>query len=228
MDFRELNYILIPRSTERVDDWLEGRVGRVLGPFVRIGRSLTREGQVLLVVTAVTAAAGIDVTFSHLYLVFCGLAGLWMAAFLCRPLARLDQVSLQVDRPPRVAAGQGITFSVRIHNRGEAPVYALRVRGPFLPWDGTWLSGRAGVPFLPPGGVAHVELVARLDCRGERYLGRFFTSSVRPLGVLSGPRITGERVRVMVVPRVRSIEGLPLPVAIDEEHSRSRILGSSP
>ncbi len=230
MDLRELNYILIPKSSESVDNFLESRAGRLLKPLVGLAQSSTVEGQVLLVVTLVTGAAGVDVTFSNLYLVFCGLAGLIVAALVCRPFARLDGLDVRIEHPPRVAAGQPLSFTAVLRNDADVPRYALRVRGPFLPWDGTWRVRRPSVAVLEPGRTARVELVAQLDVRGERYVGRFWGCSVRPLGLAAGERVYSERVRVTVVPRVFPLSGLAAPPAIDEppeERGRSLHTGES-
>ena len=230
MDLRELNYILIPKSSEGIDDFLDSRTGRLLGPLVRLIQAGTTEGQVLLVVTLVAGAAGVDVTFSNLYLVFCGLAGLLAAAVLCRGFARVDDLELTIEHPPRVAAGQSLAFTAVVRNGADVPRYALRVRGPFLPWDGTWLRRRPSVPVLEPGETVRLELAARLDVRGERYVGRFWGASVRPLGLAAGPRVYSQRVRVTVVPRVFPVSGLPSPPTVDEppeERGRSLHTGES-
>ncbi len=230
MDLRELNYILIPKSSEGFDDFLASRAGRLLRPFVKLVQSSTTEGQVLIVVTLVAGAAGVDVTFSNLYLVFCGLVGLLLAALLCRPLAKVDGLEMRIEHPPRVTAGEPLTFTAVLHNHGDVPRFALRLGGPFLPWDGTWLSGRQALAVIEPGDTARVEIVACLDLRGERYVGRFSVSSVRPLGLVAGARRYSERVRVSVVPRVVPIRGLPVPPAVDEppeERGRSLHAGES-
>lgn len=230
MDLRELNYILIPKSSEGFDDFLDSRTARVLRPLVKLLQSGTAEGQVLIVVTLVAGAAGVDVRFSDLYLVFCGLVGLLLAALLCRPLANVDGLEVRIEHPPRVAAKQPLTLTAVLHNTADVPRYALRMRGPFLPWDGTWLSSRQAVPLLAPGETRRVELSAQLDLRGERYVGRFWACSVRPLGLASGDRVYSERVRVTVVPRVFPVVGLPSPPAVDEppeERGRSLHAGES-
>lgn len=213
MNLRRLNYILIPRSTERFDALAHGRLGRVLQNLF----ALTPEGQLLAVATLVSAAAGIDVRFSHLYLVFCGLFGLLVAAAACRPFARIRHLDLRVEHPPRVAVGETITFTVVLHNRGPRPLWALRVSGPFLPWDGTWIERRPGVARLAPGEEARVVLRARFIERGERWLGRFSAASVRPLGLMRGNLVFTDPVRVTVVPAIVTLHGaspaVPVPHA---------------
>lgn len=229
MNLRELNYILIPRSTERFDGWNRTPAGRFAEWLTTPLHGLTREGQVLVVATLISAAAGIDVRFSHLYLVFCGLFGLWVAAFVTRPFARVDGLALRIEHPRRTAAGEPITFTAVLHNRGTRPLYALRVYGPFLPWDGTWIARRPGVGHLAPGAEARVVLSARFLVRGERYIGRFSAASIRPLGLMRGRRVTSEPVRLTVVPPVVPVRA-PAPPAVaapPEGRARSRVGGES-
>lgn len=229
MNLRELNYILIPRSTERFDGWNRTRLGKAAEWLTTPLHSLTREGQVLVVATLVAGAAGIDVRFSHLYLVFCGLVGLLVAAFVSRPLARIRGAELRIEHPRRVAAGEPVRFTAVVRNTGDRPIYALRVHGPFLPWDGTWIERRPGIGHLPPGAEARVTLSARFLVRGERYIGRFRMASIRPLGLMLGRRVASEPVRLTVVPPVVPIRA-PAPPAVaapPEGRSRSRLTGES-
>ena len=209
MNLRRLNYILIPRSTERVDAFVHSRAGRLLQGLL----ALTPEGQLLAVATLVSAAAGIDVRFSHLYLVFCGLIGLLIAALICRPFARIRHLDLRVMHPPRVAVGETITFTVVLHNTGPTDLWALRVYGPFLPWDGTWIENRPGVAHLAPGQEVHLTLRAHFIERGERYLGRFSAASIRPLGLMRGNTVYTDPARIIVVPAIITLAGPPPPAA---------------
>ncbi len=226
MNLRELNYILFP-AWERFE---HSRLLRLLGPIPELTASLTHEGQVVFVAMLISGAAGIDVRFSHLYLVFCGLVGLLVAAYLCRPMARLEGVSLRVEHPGRVAAGEVMTFTIVVRNEGPRPVYALRIRGPFLPWDVSWVGGVPSIACLEPGREARVTLRARFLRRGHRALGRFRAMSVRPLGLVSGRRILGEPVEVTVVPRVPRIVGLRRPQdsrRAGERTARGAVAGES-
>lgn len=229
MNLRELNYILIPRSTERFDGWNRTRAGRLVEFVTTPLHSLTREGQILVVATLISAAAGIDVRFSHLYLVFCGLFGLLVAAFVTRPLARVRAVELRIEHPPRVAIGEEVRFTAVVRNTGDRPVYALRIHGPFLPWDGTWITRRPGIGHLAPGEEARVTLSASFLVRGERYIGRFNLSSIRPLGLMHGRRVPSAPVRLRVVPNVVPVHAPPPPAvaAPPEGRSRSRVRGES-
>lgn len=214
MNLRELNYILIPRSSEQLERWMEGRLARVTAPIVGPFRALTVEGRVTAVAVLVTGAAGVDVHFSHLYLVFCGLFGLLAAAFLLRPLASLRGVRLDVEHPRRVAVGEPATFTLVVRNQGPRAAYAVRAFGPFLPWDGTWLAARPAAPVVEAGDEVRLTASASFLCRGDRLVGRFHVASVRPLGLVAGPRVWSERVRLLVVPRVFEVAGLLAPPSV--------------
>lgn len=230
MNLRELNYILIPDSTEGFERFAGSRLGRAVIWLTTPLWSLTREGQIALFALLVAGAAGMDVRFSHLYLVFCGLFGLLFAAWLFRPFARLAQVRFEIERPPRVQAGQVVEFTGVVHNEGPRPVYGLRVRGPFLPWDGTWESQRPHVAELRPGETARVALSARFLLRGAREVGSFWLVSAWPLGLMAGRRVASAKVHFTVIPRVVPVDGLPVPPTAREppdERGRALTAGES-
>ncbi len=225
MDLRELNYILIPRPGETSERWENSRAARALRPMAWLWTSLTPEGVALTIVTLVVGLAGVDLRFSHIYMVFCGLAGLLGVALLLRPLARLKGVTLEVEHPGRVTAGEPIRFTLVVRNTGERAIYGVRVRGPFLPWDGSWDGALPSLPHLAPGETTRLQAVARFDCRGERFLGRFSIASVRPLGLVSGPRVRSEPIRIVVLPRVPELCELPWPSSLS--YQRGGLLQAS-
>ena len=225
MDLRELNYILIPRPGESVERWEGSRVAQLLRPLGWLWTSLSPEGVTLLIVTLLVGLAGVDLRFSHIYMVFCGLAGLLAAALALRPLARLRDVQLEVEHTGHVTAGQPIRFTLVIRNGGARSVYGVRVRGPFLPWDGSWVGPLPPLPHLGPGETARLQAVARFECRGERLVGRFAVASVRPLGLAMGPRISSEPVRIVVLPRVPELVELPWPSSLS--YQRGGLLQAS-
>lgn len=216
MNLRRLNYILIPGSSEEWDRWGNSALGRWSRPWLAAPKALTREGMLVCVAVLVAGAAGVDVHYSNLFLVFSGLAGLLLAGAILRPFARLRGTRLVIDCPPRVTAGEPLNFTARIVNDGQRPIYALRVRGPFLPWDGQWLTDRPGVDFVDAGEEGAAVIQARFLRRGDRLVGRFWVASVRPLGLFMGNRVHSERVRITVVPRVCAVRGLPAPEAVAE------------
>jgi uncharacterized protein (DUF58 family) len=207
MELRELNYILIPQSPDTIERFERSTLGRLLRPLLWMPNAMTREGRIVAVVMLVSAAAGMDVRFSNLYIVACALCGVLFAGLVGRRFARLDGVSVWVEHPARATVGSPVEFAVHVRNDGPRAVWALRVRGPFLPWDGTWEGSIPSIPVLQPGEETRVVCAARFDVRGERNLGRFDVASVRPLLLFAGRRLRTESVKLTLVPRVRTIGG---------------------
>lgn len=224
MNLRELNYILIPRSPEVLEQWADGRVAWPLRPLVWMTRHSTREGQIVFVLTLISAAAGVNIRFSHLYLIFCGLLGLWAAAFALRWVARIPHVRFSIEHPPRVEVEAPLTLTAVVRNEGSRPVYGLRISGPFLNWDGRWIGPRPVVDCLLPGETRRVQIQAQFSLRGPRSIGRFRVGSVRPLLLMSGPQKTSEPVRFTVVPP-RPDFALPPPWAGQAQGGSWRALG---
>lgn len=230
MDIRRLNYILIRGDADTWEAWSKRRMGRfirwIFGPLL----VLTPEGGAVAVTTLLTGAAGVDVRFSNLYLVFCGFFGLLFSAWICRPIfARPRGLEVSVHHPARVSAGEEVVVTTELRNTGDAPLYTLRVQGPFLPWDGKWISRRPSVSVLRPGARARVESRLVLTQRGQRPVGRFGAASIRPLGLMRGRLVRSEPVRLIVVPRTITIEGLAPPPLIPADHAeqvRGRATGA--
>ena len=208
MNLRELNYILIPKSLTHsgraFDAWETSRLARLLGPLLRVLGSVTTEGIVVFVALLISGAAGIDVRYSHLYLVFCGLFGLLMSALLLRPIARLDArlVDVWLEHSPRVIAQEALSIEVAIRNRGTRPISWIQVRLPFLPWDAQSLRPPETLSSVAPGETRHVNVSLKLQVRGARTLGRFSAGSIAPLGLATGNALRTPPLQVTVLPRV--------------------------
>lgn len=213
MNLRELNYILIPKSGFSVERWEASRAGRLLRPFVEVFASATSEGQGLFVAMLVTGAAGVDVKYSHLYLVFSGLFGLLVAALLLRPMAaiRPGELRVGVSHPPAVVSGEALTVTIELENTGTRPLHALRISGPFLPWDGQWDGARPAIAALAPGETARLQTRVRFLVRGARHLDPFGVASIRPLGLARGNRRPTPTLRFTVLPREVPVLSMPLP-----------------
>ncbi|MBU0550376.1 DUF58 domain-containing protein [Myxococcota bacterium] len=215
MNLRELNHILIP-SYERRAALAQRRWVQVLRRPLTLLLSLSREGQILLLLTFVVAMTGMDVHFTPLYRVFCGLSALLIVGFFARRLARVEGLTLRVEHPRRVTAGGEITFTLVLKNEGRAPAVAMRVFGPFLPWDGAWTSPKPDIPLIPPGEEARVQLTARFLLRGRRQMGTFYAASVYPLGLFYGRMINSAPIQFTVIPPIYPVIGLPDPPSITE------------
>ena len=230
LNLRRLNYVLIRGDADTWESWLKGRFGRVLLVIMAPLLVLTPEGAVVAVTALLTGAAGVDVQFTRIYLVFCGLFSLLLAAYVARFIfARPGALTLSVRAPTRVASGESIVITLELTNPNPKPLWVLRVQGPFLAWDGRWLGRRPTVPRLAPGETVRVESKLVLTERGQRPIGRFSAASVRPIGLVRGTSVYSEPVRIIVVPRTVSIEGLAPPPLIPAEHAehvRGRATGA--
>lgn len=220
LNLRRLNYILIRGDADSWETWLTGRSGRLvlalIAPFV----VLTPEGGVVAVTALLTGAAGVDVHFTRIYLVFCGLFSMLIAAYLARFIfARPGALTLSAWAPARVSAGEPIVVTLELTNPNPRPLWVLRVQGPFLAWDGRWLVRRPTVPMLDAGARVRLESKLVLTERGQRPIGRFSVASVRPLGLVRGKLVRSAPVRIIVVPRTFAIEGLAPPPLIPADHA---------
>lgn len=218
MNLRRLNYILIRGDARNWERWAKHPAVRLLYPFFAPVLVLTVEGQLVLTLTLLSGAAGMDVQFSSLYLVFSGLLSLLAAAWLGRLVfARPGALTVTMHVPPRVAAGEPATFTAELSNPGRRAAFALRVFGPFLTWDGAWIARRPAVPVVEPGGRVRVDAQARFLARGHHYVGRFRVASVAPLGLALGRFVETEPVRLMVVPRTVRLRHLPPPPLVADD-----------
>lgn len=218
MNLRRLNYILIRGDARNWEQWSKHPVAKLLYPLFAPVLVLTLEGQAVLTLTLLTGAAGMDVQFSHIYLVFSGLFSLLLAAWLGRLIwARPGPLAVRMHHPPRVAVGSPVTFTAELDNPGPRTLYALRVFGPFLTWDGAWIARRPVVAVLAGKSQTRVEARARFLARGQHYVGRFRVASVAPLGLALGRFVETEPVRLMVVPRTVRLRHLPPPPLVPDD-----------
>jgi hypothetical protein len=151
LEFARINHIFIPKGKEGRDRFRQSRLGRVVMPLAGLfWGSLTDEGRTLFFVTLLVGAFAIDVQRSTAYVLFSTLAGLLFASLIASRRLRLDDVAVTVDAPRRVTIGEPATFTIacargagRMAGKpGKAPAasHPVRIRGPFLPWDGAWLD----------------------------------------------------------------------------------------
>lgn len=227
IDFARLNHILIPKGTEERDRFRRSLVGRVASPLMSIfWGSLSDEGRTLLLVTFLVGALSVDVRQTSGYVFFSLLTGALVGSLVASRRLRLDGVTAWVDAPRRVTVGEPVTFTVSCTRRpGSTPASAsapatgpgarhpVRVRGPFLPWDGKWLDESPPEIVIPDVGSAHAKMRARFVARGLHHLDTFNAAAVVPGGLACGPRIATETVKLHVVPRVANVVSLPLAIA---------------
>ncbi len=212
IDWARLNHILLPDGKPARDKVRQSRVVRSLGSVYGIYDALTEEGRFAAVVTLIVAFTALDVRHSDAYVLFCVLGSLLYGSLVVSRLLRLDGVRLAVEAPRRVTVGEPIRFSLACTNDGAAPQYGLRVRGPFLPWDGRWLTPRPTVPTVAARSTVHVDLEARFTRRGEHYLDGFTIARLVPFGLALGRRVESDGVPFLAVPRVAIVVHLRTPL----------------
>ncbi|HSO35414.1 MAG TPA: DUF58 domain-containing protein, partial [Labilithrix sp.] len=142
------------------------------------------------------------------------------ASILASRGLRLVDVTVSVDAPRRVTVGEPVTFTIacaRGTAKAAAPArsrHPIRVRGPFLPWDGAWLDEAPPELVVPETGPAKATMRARFVQRGLHHLDPFTAAAVVPAGLACGPRLASEAVKLHVVPRIANVVKLPQVIAM--------------
>jgi uncharacterized protein (DUF58 family) len=213
VNFARWNHVLIPATKDGRDRLRGGWAGRVMWPVGATYGALTDEGRTLAVLTLVIGGFAFDVVHTEIYVLAGMLFAILAASLLARPAYALADVTATVDAPRRVLLGESIVFGVTLENHGTRDVHALRVSGPFLPWDGRWTGPRSalGVSRLRPGERARVETSARFVARGEHHLDPFDAAALVPLGLAKGRGVETTGARFLVLPRIAHVARLTLP-----------------
>ncbi len=205
INFAKLNHILLPDTKAKRDRFRRGAWGKVLAPFAWLYESLTDEGRVLLAASILVGFFGLDVQGTEVFVLWAALVGLLFGSLAVRRAFTLAGVAIDVLAPRRVTAGDELRFTVVLRNEGARDAFAVRVRGPFLPWDGRW-SGRAkGVRHLATGAEERVEIGARFTQRGEHHLDPFGASALVPLGLTAGRPVWSRGVKFLVLPKIANV-----------------------
>ena len=207
IDWARLNYILLPDGKPDRDRVRRTRLVRGLSSFYGLYEALTEEGRVALLLTVVVAFTALDVRHSDAYVLFCILGSVTYASLVVSRLIRLTGVTLTVAAPRRVTVGEPLHFTISCRNDGPTARHGLVVRGPFLPWDGRWLTPRPTIPELGVGAgrAVMVDVAARFVRRGEHYLDGFTVAPLVPLGLALGRTVETAGVPFLAVPRVASV-----------------------
>jgi uncharacterized protein (DUF58 family) len=211
VDWARLNYILLPDGKPARDRARTSAVGQGFGPIYGIYAALTEEGRVAFVVTMIVAVAALDVRHSDVYVLFCILAGLVFVSLAVSRAMQLPRVTLDVVAPRRVTVGELITFVLVCTNGGDAPRFGLRLRGPFLPWDGRWLTPRPTLATLAVGATERTIVQARFTRRGEHHLDPFSVAPLVPLGLALGRHVDSSGVLFLAVPPVANVTQIQTP-----------------
>jgi uncharacterized protein (DUF58 family) len=212
LNFARLNHILIPTTSADRDRWRASRAGRFFRPIGRLYEALTLEGQVALTLAMLLGAASLDVGGFDGHLLWAPLTAVQVFSLVAARWFGLAGVTLDVALPQRVVAGEAVHFAITVRNLSERTLYALRVDGPFLPWDGRWLGERPGLPAVAPGASATVPREAVFSHRGEHHLDPFRVGAVVPFGLAQGAPVYSAGCRFVVVPRVARVERVATPL----------------
>jgi len=211
VNLARLNHILIPPTKEGRDRLRDGWLGRLGRPGWWLYEAFSPEGRALAVLTLLLGAAALDVESTRVYLLWAALCGALLGALVVRVAYRLPGVRIELRVPARVVAGEPVRFEVLLHNAGPRTHDALRVCGPFLPWDGRWLDAQPVFPCVAPAETVRGEVRARFVDRGEHHLDVFSVAALVPFGLAMGRSVRSEGCRFRVVPRIAPVEGMALP-----------------
>lgn len=212
INFAKLNHILLPGDKAGRDRFRRGLWGKLLSPVAWFYEALSEEGRVLLAVSILVGFFGIDVQVSDVYLLWTGIAGLFVGSFAVRALFRLKGVSIDVLAPRRITVGEELRFRVVLKNAADRDLFAVRVRGPFLPWDGRWSGKAPTVRVLRAGTEEVAEIGARFVARGEHHLDPFGACALVPLGLTVGAPIWSGGTKLLVVPKIANVVRLSMPI----------------
>jgi uncharacterized protein (DUF58 family) len=211
MNLARLNHILIPSTHDDRERLRRSRFVKMFVPIMWVYNALSEEGRVMLVLLLFVGTAGLEVGTTQVYVLWAVLWGALIGAVALRRAYRLDKVAMGVHAPSRVAVGEPIVFQVTFKNEGERDHHAIRVRGPFLPWDGAWLGEVPAVPELAAGATVRVQMRARFIERGHHHIEPFRAAALVPLGLSCGRPLFTTGTRFIVVPALANVVSLELP-----------------
>lgn len=213
MNLARLNHILIPSTKEGRDRVRAGWGVRIFRPLTWFGEATTREGRLLTLLVMAIALASVDVQSTQVFLLWAALSGLLLASLVGRHFFRLQRVKLTAHCPPRVTEGEALEIRLSVNNSSQQAHQALRITGPFLPWDGAWVSPAPRIAELEPGTTAERTTHARFIERGEHHLDVFNAACLVPLGLAVGPSVESDGCRFTVLPRPVKVTSLALSQA---------------
>ncbi len=223
VNLARLNHILIPTKKPERDRLRKSFVGKLIRPGFWFVTALSREGRAFTVAALLIGAAGLDVTDADVYLLFAGMVGMLIAAFLLRPFYRIHACQIEAGCPPRVSAGARQTFTLSVHNAGASDLTSLRVERPFLPWDGKWQGAPLGIARVLPGATVQVHTEATFVERGEHHLDPFELAALVPLGLVVSRSLSSGACRFLVVPKIANVVALELAAPGTSSSPRKRV-----
>jgi uncharacterized protein (DUF58 family) len=212
MNLARLNHILIPSTHEDRERLRRSRLARVVLPMLWVYGALSEEGRVMLVLMLFVGTAGVEVGATQVYVLWAVLWGVLTGALILRRAYALTGVKVDVSAPMRVAVGEAIGFQLTFQSHAGVDHHAIRVRGPFLPWDGRWEGEAPRIPTLAAGATVRVQMRARFVERGRHHIEPFRACALVPLGLSCGKPIFTAGCRFIVVPALATVVSLELPM----------------
>jgi len=212
LNLAKLNHVLIPTTKAERDRFRRGPLGRIVRPLGAFYATLTEEGRILFTLSFLVGGFGVDVSATVVHLLWAALVALVLGSLVVHRAYRIDPFRIEVAAARRITVGEEMTFTVLLHNDGDRDRHAVRVLGPFLPWDGRWVGEVPRVARVPAGSSVRAEVRARFVERGEHHLDAFHAAALVPMGLALGPGVASAGVRFLVVPRIASVVRLALPL----------------
>jgi uncharacterized protein (DUF58 family) len=213
VNFARLNHVLVPQTKDKRDQLRVSKGAKVIYKSLWWVLRLSDEGRAFALFWLVAGAASLNVGTTQFYFLWSAMTGLLVGSVLLSKRFKMDDVHLRVEVPRRTIAGEEITFSLTLKNSGSALQQAVRIRGPFLPWDGTYSSTAPTIDQLAPKKIHHTTCKARFAARGEHHLDVFEANAIVPLGLGAGPPVESTGVRFLVVPRIAPVTHLTTPLS---------------
>jgi len=211
VNLARLNHILIPDTKEGRDRFRHSFGGRLTWPLWVLYHALTMEGRYAVLLWLLVGLAGLDVRSTQAYIAWAALTGLLLGAVFIRRAFPLQGVSLEVHAPPRAAVGEPLSIALELRNGSDVEHQALRIRGPMLPWDGTFHGAPPRLDVLPPRDRRRLTVRASFTARGEHHLDTFMAVAVAPFGLSVCPPVSSGGTRLLVVPRIAPVTSLSMP-----------------
>ncbi|MBL8603391.1 MAG: DUF58 domain-containing protein [Myxococcales bacterium] len=205
VDFARLNHILIPSKSRDRERFRRGRAGRLAALAFGFYEAFTREGHALIAVSVGAFFAGFDVEHSDALMLWCALAGALTASFVSRRALRFSALRVEVSHAPRVSAAAPLGLVVTLYNDSDRDVFSVRVEGPFLPWDGRYLTQAQTVARVPRNGAVRVFVEATFRALGEHQLDPFRAAALGTFGLTQGPGAYSNVARFVVVPPITPV-----------------------
>ncbi|MCP4601576.1 MAG: DUF58 domain-containing protein [Proteobacteria bacterium] len=212
MNFARFNHVLVPQTKDKRDQLRSSKGAKVIYKSLGWLLNLSDEGRVAIVLWLIIGAISLNVGTTQFYFLWSAITGLLVGSIIFSNRFRLDGVQLRVEVPRRTMTDEEVAFSLTLRNMGVSIHQAIRIRAPFLPWDGAYCSTTPIIEQLAPGEIHHTTCKARFVARGEHHLDVFEVNALVPLGLGAGPSVESTGVRFLVVPRIAPVTKLTTPL----------------